>query len=77
MDNVALWQCSSEYLGLPCQSTFRHVLNNRQSLGAGTIGQFSADVPNGLNLTPDRENEKTILSEDWCNANQRAYTMTG
>jgi hypothetical protein len=53
VDNVALWQVLSEYLGFLCQFSFHRLLHTHHlSSGAGTVGQLVADVPSGLSLTP-------------------------
>jgi hypothetical protein len=54
VNKVALGQVFSDYFGFPCQVLFHRMLNvhHHLSSGAGTIGQFVADVPNGLSLTP-------------------------
>jgi hypothetical protein len=42
-----------EDFGFPCQFSFHLQLHtHRLSSGAGTIGQFVADVPSAFNLTP-------------------------
>jgi hypothetical protein len=53
VDKVALWQVFSEFFGFPCRFSFHqllHIHHHHLSSGAGTIGQFMADVPSGLSL---------------------------
>jgi hypothetical protein len=45
---AALRQVFAEYFGFPCQVLFHAILHTHLSLGADTIGQLVADVPNGL-----------------------------
>jgi hypothetical protein len=54
---MALGKFFYEYLGFPCQFSFRRLLciHLHLSSGAGTIGQLVADVPSGLSLTPPQE----------------------
>jgi hypothetical protein len=61
VDKVTLGQVFSEYIGFPCQFSFRQMLHTHLSSGAGTIGQFVTDVPSGLSLTPPQENKKIIV----------------
>jgi hypothetical protein len=52
VDDVALGQVFSEYIGFPCQFSFHRLLHNHHlSSGADTIGKLVADVPSGLSLT--------------------------
>jgi hypothetical protein len=60
VDEVTLWQVSTEYFGFPCQFLFHQVLHNHLSSGTGTIGQLIDDVPRGLRLTPSHENYSAI-----------------
>jgi hypothetical protein len=49
-----------QYFGFPCQFSFYRLLHSLElSSGAGTIGQFVADVPSGLSLTPPKETKKS------------------
>jgi hypothetical protein len=55
VDKVALGQVFfREYFGFPCQVSFHRLLHIHHHLpsGAGTIGQWMADVPSGRSLTP-------------------------
>jgi hypothetical protein len=60
VDKVALGQVFSEYFGFLCQFSFHRLLHihHHLSSGAGTIGQFVADVPIGLSLAPLQEKKK-------------------
>jgi hypothetical protein len=59
MDKVALRLLSSECFGFPCQFWFHQLLHTHHlSSGAATIGQFVANVPSGLSLTPPQETKK-------------------
>jgi hypothetical protein len=61
VEKVALWQVFSEYFGFPCQFSFHQLIHiHHLSSRAGTIGQFVADVPSGLSLTPPQEIKKKL-----------------
>jgi hypothetical protein len=67
VEKVAQGQVFSECFGLPYQFSFHRLLHTHHHLssGAGTIGQFMADVPNGLSLIPHKETKnKTKMEVD-------------
>jgi hypothetical protein len=56
-----VWGGFSEYFGFPCKFSFHRLLHtHRQSTGAGTIGQITANVWSGLivSFTPPHETQK-------------------
>jgi hypothetical protein len=58
-------------LSFPCQFSFHRMLHihHHLSSGVGTVGQFVADVPNGLSLTPIN----IIIKSNNISWRQRAY----
>jgi hypothetical protein len=53
VNEVAVGQVYSEYLGFSCQFSFHRLLHTHHlSSRAGTIGQLVADVPSGVSVTP-------------------------
>jgi hypothetical protein len=61
MDEVALGQIFSEYVGFPCRFSLHRLLHTHNlSSGGGKIGQIVADVPSGLivSLTPPKKIKK-------------------
>jgi hypothetical protein len=61
VDKVALGQVFSEYFEFSCQFSFHLMPHTHLLSGAGTVGQFVADVPSGLSLTPPHEIKKIYL----------------
>jgi hypothetical protein len=64
VDKLALGQVLSQYFCLPCQFSFRRLLQTHHlSSGAGTVGQLVAAVPSGLSLTPPQETKNETMEE--------------
>jgi hypothetical protein len=63
VDNVALRQVFSKYLGFPCKFWFHWLLHIHHYLssGAGTIVQLAPDVPSWLSLIPPQEPKKKVV----------------
>jgi hypothetical protein len=62
VDKVVLGQVFSEYFGFLFQFSFHRLLHihHHVSSGAGTIGQFVADVTRRLRLTPPDKLKKKL-----------------
>jgi hypothetical protein len=59
VDKVALRHVFSEYFSFQSQFSFHRLFHiHHLSSKAGTKGQFVADVPSGLSLTPPQETKK-------------------
>jgi hypothetical protein len=75
VNKAAPMQVFSDCFGFICQSFNRmpHILH--PLFGAGTIGQFVADVPSGFSLTPPQETKNKMRS-NYQKSRRASYVKT-